>query len=101
MVKAENGTAKIIGEEKTCAVEIASILGSFKHNLRKRHGEKEAERRYKVILALADATCDELMKKDKREMESDKKDGFEQILDQLARMLSDIAVDAFVKKGDK
>ena len=41
------------------------------------------------------------MKKDKREMESDKKGGFEQILDQLTRMLSDIAVDAFVKKGDR
>lgn len=101
MVKAENGTAKISGEEKTCAVEIASILGSFKHNLRKRHGEKEAERRYKVILALADATCDELVQKDKREMESDKKGGLDEILDQLAETLSDIVVDAFVKKGDR
>lgn len=98
MVKAENGTAKIIGEEKTCAVEIASILGSFKHNLRKRHGEKEAERRYKVILALADATCDELVQKDKSESDSDRLD---EILDQLAETLSDIVVDAFAKKGDR
>lgn len=98
MVKAENGTAKIIGEEKTCAVEIASILGSFKHNLRKRHGEKEAERRYKVILALADATCDELVQKDNRESDSDRLD---EILDQLAETLSDIVVDAFAKKGDR
>ncbi len=98
MVKAENGTAKIIGEEKTCAVEIASILGSFKHNLRKRHGEKEAERRYKVILALADATCDELVQKDKSESDSDRLD---EILDQLAETISDIVVDAFAKKGDR
>lgn len=98
MVKAENGTAKIIGEEKTCAVEIASILGSFKHNLRKRHGEKEAERRYKVILALADATCDELVQKDKKGSDSDRLD---EILDQLAETLSDIVVDAFAKKGDR
>lgn len=98
MVKAENGTAKIIGEEKTCAVEIASILGSFKHNLRKRHGEKEAERRYKVILALADAICDELVQKDKRESDSDRLD---EILGQLAETLSDIVVDAFAKKGDR
>lgn len=34
-------------------------------------------------------------------MESDKKGGFEQILDQLAETLSDIVVDAIVKKGDK
>lgn len=98
MVKAENGTSKIIGEEKTCAVEIASILGSFKHNLRKRHGEKEAERRYKVILALADAICDELVQKDKRESDSDRLD---EILGQLAETLSDIVVDAFAKKGDR
>ena len=98
MVKAENGTAKIIGEEKTCAVEIASILGSFKHNLRKRHGEKEAERTYKVILALADATCDELVQKDKSESDSDRLD---EILDQLAETISDIVVDAFAKKGDR
>lgn len=98
MVKAENGTAKISGEENTCAVEIASILGSFKHDLRNRHGEKEAERRYKVILALADATCDELVQKDKRESDSDRLD---EILDQVAEMLSDIVVDAFVKKGDR
>lgn len=101
MVKAENGIAKISGEENTCAVEIASILGSFKHDLRKRHGEKETERRYKVILALADATCEELVKKDKSKMSSDKKLGLDEILDQLAEMLSDIVVDAFVKKGDR
>lgn len=101
MVKAENGIAKISGEEIACANEIASILGCFKHNLRKLHGEKEAERRYKLILASADATCDELMKKDKREMESDKKGGLDEILDRLAETLSDIVVDAFAKKGDR
>lgn len=101
MVKAENGTAIISGNKGICAVEIASILGSFKHNLRVSYDKKDADEKYKKILTLADATCDELMKKDKREMESDKKGGFEQILDQLAETLSDIVVDAIVKKGDK
>lgn len=101
MVKAENGTAIISGNKGICAVEIASILGSFKYNLRVSYDKKDADEKYKKILTLADAACDELMKKDKREMESDKKGGFEQILDQSTRMLSDIAVDAFVKKGDR
>lgn len=50
MVKAENGTAIISGNEGICAVEIASILGSFKHNLRVSYDKKDADENTKRFL---------------------------------------------------